>query len=109
MVSGSDPTAVPGGDPHGILAAVHAEVSKAVVGQDAVIWGLLAALLAGGHVILEGVPGVAKTLLAKAVARTLDLRFRRVQLTPDLMPSDVTGNVVLETDGRGRLPPGAGV
>jgi MoxR-like ATPase len=78
------------------LAAVRAEVGKAVVGQDPTVWGLLAAFLVNGHVILEGVPGVAKTLMVKALARTLDLQFRRIQFTPDLMPSDVTGNVVYE-------------
>jgi len=71
-------------------------VEKAVVGQDPVVFGLLAAIIVGGHVILEGVPGVAKTLLAKAVAHSLRLSFQRIQFTPDLMPSDVTGNVVYE-------------
>jgi MoxR-like ATPase len=85
-----------GRDPRAAIGAVHAEVSKVVLGQDAVLWGLLTALLVRGHVILEGVPGVAKTLLANTLAHALDLRFRRVQLTPDLMPSDITGNVVLE-------------
>jgi MoxR-like ATPase len=83
-------------DPRESLAAVRSEVGKVVVGQDAVVWGLLAALLVRGHVILEGVPGVAKTLMVKALARSLDLDFRRVQLAPDLMPSDITGNVVYE-------------
>ena len=78
------------------LDRVREETAKAVVGQDQVVRGLLVALLMRGHAILEGVPGVAKTLLAKSFARALDLRFRRVQFTPDLMPSDVTGNVVLE-------------
>ncbi len=83
------------------LAAVREQVGTVVIGQDEVTSGLLAALLAGGHVILEGVPGVAKTLMAKALARTLRLSFRRVQFTPDLMPSDVTGNLVYEsTTGR---------
>lgn len=83
-------------DPREALNRIRAEVAKAVFGQEAVVWGLLASLLVRGHVILEGVPGVAKTLLAKALARSLDLKFRRIQLTPDLMPSDVTGNVVYE-------------
>jgi MoxR-like ATPase len=105
----ADADAAPGRDPREVLGAVHAEVSKAVMGQDAVLWGLLTALLVRGHVILEGVPGVAKTLLAKALAHALDLRFRRVQLTPDLMPSDITGNVVLEGGRDGQAsgrPPG---
>jgi MoxR-like ATPase len=83
-------------DPRERLHAVRAEVAKAVMGQEEVIDGLLAALLLGGHAIVEGVPGVAKTLTVKALARALDLEFRRIQFTPDLMPSDVTGNVVYE-------------
>jgi MoxR-like ATPase len=66
-----------------------------VVGQQSVLTGLVVALLVKGHVLLEGVPGVAKTLLVKTLAGALDLEFRRVQFTPDLMPSDVTGQVVL--------------
>jgi MoxR-like ATPase len=81
-------------DPRETLEAVRAEVAKAVAGNDDVVDGLLAALLVRGHVLLEGVPGVAKTLTVKALARSLDLEFRRIQLAPDLMPSDVTGNVV---------------
>jgi MoxR-like ATPase len=83
-------------DPRERLLAVRAEIAKAVMGQEDVVSALLAALLLGGHVILEGVPGVAKTLTVKALARALDLEFRRVQFTPDLMPSDVTGNLVYE-------------
>ncbi|MGH2663904.1 MAG: AAA family ATPase [Actinomycetota bacterium] len=78
------------------LDRVRGEVAKAVVGQDQAVRSLLAAVLVRGHVVLEGVPGVAKTLLAKCFARSLDLSFRRIQFTPDLMPSDVTGNVVYE-------------
>ncbi len=84
------------------IVAVSDEVSKVVVGQDGAVSGLLAALLVQGHVLLEGVPGVAKTLLAKALATALDLDFTRVQFTPDLMPSDVTGQLVLD-DGVGEL------
>jgi MoxR-like ATPase len=80
----------------GSLDRVRGEVAKAVVGQDQAVRSLLAAVLVRGHVVLEGVPGVAKTLLAKTFARSLDLSFRRIQFTPDLMPSDVTGNVVYE-------------
>jgi MoxR-like ATPase len=79
------------------LAAVRAEVAKAVKGQEPVVFGVVAALLVHGHVILEGVPGVAKTLLVKALGRSLALDFRRIQFTPDLMPSDVTGNMVYES------------
>ncbi len=85
-------------DPRARLLAVREEVGKVVIGQDDAVWGLLAALLVGGHVLLQGVPGVGKTLLAKAVSRSLDLEFGRVQFTPDLMPSDVTGNLVLDAD-----------
>jgi MoxR-like ATPase len=67
-----------------------------VVGQDGALSGLVAALLARGHVLLEGVPGVAKTLIVKTLAAALDLDFKRVQFTPDLMPSDVTGQLILD-------------
>ena len=76
------------------VTAVRDEVAKAVVGQDSVVTGLLAALLVRGHVLLEGVPGTAKTLLVKALSAALALEQRRVQFTPDLMPSDVTGQVI---------------
>lgn len=78
------------------LDAVRAEVGKAVVGQDAAVSGLLVALLCGGHVLLEGVPGVAKTLLVRSLAASLALDTRRVQFTPDLMPGDVTGSLVYD-------------
>jgi MoxR-like ATPase len=78
------------------LQAVRAEVAKAVVGQDAAVTGLVIALLARGHVLLEGVPGVAKTLLVRALAAALDLHTARVQFTPDLMPGDVTGSLVYD-------------
>ncbi|MTV26832.1 MoxR family ATPase [Nitriliruptoraceae bacterium ZYF776] len=81
------------------LLAVRDEIGKVVVGQDPVVSGLVAALLVRGHVLLEGVPGVAKTLLVTTLARTLQLRATRVQFTPDLMPSDVTGQQVLEPGG----------
>jgi MoxR-like ATPase len=78
----------------GAAARLAAEIAKAVVGQGPAVEQLLSALLAGGHVLLEGVPGVAKTLLAKALARTLHLSFGRVQFTPDLMPADILGTSV---------------
>jgi MoxR-like ATPase len=94
-------------DPRALARSVVAEVGKVVVGQEAVVQGLVCALIVRGHVILQGVPGVAKTLTAKALARSLDLSFRRVQFTPDLMPSDVTGNVVYEAaSGDLRFRPG---
>ena len=88
------------GDPPGApaVARLEAEIAKAVVGQRVAVEQLLSALLAGGHVLLEGVPGVAKTLLAKTLARALDLRFGRVQFTPDLMPSDVLGTSVYRAE-----------
>ncbi|WP_127504173.1 AAA family ATPase [Actinoplanes solisilvae] len=78
------------------LGRLRAEVGKAVVGQDPVVAGVLVALLCGGHVLLEGVPGVAKTLLVRAVSAALDLETRRVQFTPDLMPGDVTGSMIYD-------------
>ena len=93
MVEPSEPSAVSTRD---ALLAVRGEVAKVVVGQDGVLSGLVAAILVRGHVLLEGVPGVAKTLLVKTLAATLDLSFRRVQFTPDLMPSDVIGQVIYE-------------
>lgn len=75
---------------------VRVEVSKAVVGQDGTVTGLLIALLSRGHVLLEGVPGVAKTLLVRSFSRALGLDTRRVQFTPDLMPGDVTGSLVYD-------------
>jgi len=88
------------------LGAVRAEVAKAVVGQDAAVSGLLVALLCGGHVLLEGVPGVAKTLLVRTLAATLDVRTTRVQFTPDLMPGDITGSMVVESGRELTFRPG---
>ena len=79
------------------LGAVRAEVAKAVVGQDAAVSGLVIALLCRGPVLLEGVPGVAKTLLVRALSAALDLDTKRVQFTPDLMPGDVTGSLVYDS------------
>ena len=79
------------------LEALRAEIAKAVVGQDPAVTGLVVALLCRGHVLLEGVPGVAKTLLVRALASALELDTKRVQFTPDLMPSDVTGSLVYDT------------
>ncbi len=85
----------PGG-PRPMIEAIRGEVGKVVVGQDGVLAGFLAALLADGHVLLEGVPGVAKTLLVKTVAATLSVEMSRIQFTPDLMPSDVTGQLMYD-------------
>ncbi|MDG4763933.1 MoxR family ATPase [Solwaraspora sp. WMMD406] len=87
------------GDADEARAALHrlrTEVAKAVVGQDAVVTGLVIALLCRGHVLLEGVPGVAKTLLVRTFAAALDLDAKRLQFTPDLMPGDVTGSLIFD-------------
>jgi MoxR-like ATPase len=84
------------------LAAVRAEVGKAVVGQEAAVSGLIVALLARGHVLLEGVPGVAKTLLVRSLSASLALDTKRVQFTPDLMPGDVSGSTVFDA-GTGKF------
>jgi MoxR-like ATPase len=76
------------------VISVHSEIKKVIVGQDQMVKLIIAALLADGHVLIEGVPGVAKTLTAKLVARCLDTGFSRIQFTPDLMPSDVLGTPV---------------
>jgi len=79
-------------------ARLRGEIAQVIVGQDAVIEELLTALFVGGHCLLVGVPGLAKTLLVSTVARSLSLKFSRIQFTPDLMPSDITGTEVLEED-----------
>ncbi|QCP05271.1 MoxR family ATPase [Brevibacterium sp. CS2] len=79
------------------LEAVRSEVGKAVVGQEPAVDGILLALLCRGHVLLEGVPGVAKTLLVRTIAQALDMASTRVQFTPDLMPGDVTGSMIYDT------------
>ena len=81
-------------------AAVHEEIGKVIVGQEAVVEGTLIALFAGGHVLLEGVPGLGKTLLVRTLGEALDLSFSRIQFTPDLMPADILGtNIVMEVPG----------
>jgi MoxR-like ATPase len=85
------------GNARAALEALRAEIAKAVVGQDPAVTGLVVALLCRGHVLLEGVPGVAKTLLVRALASALELDTKRVQFTPDLMPSDITGSLVYDT------------
>jgi MoxR-like ATPase len=102
MTSSTPPMATPNAVPGGALAAlrdrVAAEVAKVVVGQDEVVDLLLAAAVVSGHVLLEGVPGVAKTLMARAWSAALGLDFRRVQFTPDMLPSDLSGTVTLRFD-----------
>ena len=83
-------------DSRASLMALRDEVGKAVIGQDAAVTGLVIALLCRGHVLLEGVPGVAKTLLVRSLAAALALETKRVQFTPDLMPGDITGSLVYD-------------
>ena len=81
-------------------AALRAEIGKVIVGHDAIVEGTLIALFAGGHVLLEGVPGLGKTLLVRSLSEVLDLSFSRIQFTPDLMPADILGtNIVMEVPG----------
>ena len=84
------------------FAALRAEIGKVIVGQPDIVEGVLTTLFVGGHVLLEGVPGLGKTLLVRTLAQVLDLKFARIQFTPDLMPADITGtNVIGETpDGK---------
>jgi MoxR-like ATPase len=83
------------------LNAVRREIAKVIVGQDDVVEGVLICLLAGGHVLLEGVPGLGKTTLLRTLARTLQLKYSRIQFTPDLMPADIVGSMIMESDERG--------
>ncbi len=83
---------------HSALVSLRTEIGKAVVGQEAAVTGLVIALLCRGHVLLEGVPGVAKTLLMRAFARSLAMEGKRVQFTPDLMPGDITGSLVYDAN-----------
>jgi methanol dehydrogenase regulatory protein len=85
-----------GTDPRDRLVAVRSEVAKAVIGQEAAVTGLVITMLAGGHVLLEGVPGVAKTLLVRSLAQAMDADTKRIQFTPDLMPGDVTGSLIYD-------------
>src|SRR5687768_13296705 len=81
---------------------MRAELQKIIIGQDEVIEQLFAAIFTRGHCLLVGVPGLAKTLMVSTLARILDVAFKRIQFTPDLMPSDITGTNVLEEDDAGR-------
>jgi MoxR-like ATPase len=83
------------------LNAVRREIAKIIVGQDDVVEGVLICLLSGGHVLLEGVPGLGKTTLLRTLARTLRLKYSRIQFTPDLMPADIVGSMIMESDERG--------
>ena len=77
---------------------IETEVGRVIVGQSDVVRHVLVSILAGGHVLLEGVPGLGKTLLVRALGQAMDLEFRRIQFTPDLMPSDILGTEILEED-----------
>ncbi|NBC29056.1 MAG: AAA domain-containing protein, partial [Spirochaetes bacterium] len=77
-----------------MISRVRQEIGKHVVGQDNMIDGLVTGILAGGHVLLEGVPGLAKTLAIKAVASVIDSSFKRIQFTPDLLPADLVGTMI---------------
>ncbi len=85
---------------HEAHTALRAEIGKVIVGHDAIVEGTLIALFSGGHVLLEGVPGLGKTLLVRTLSEVLDLSFNRIQFTPDLMPADILGtNIVMEIPG----------
>ena len=92
------------------LELVRREIGKVIVGQQDVVDGVLVCLLSGGHVLLEGVPGLGKTTLLRTLARVLHLKYSRIQFTPDLMPADIVGSMMIETDERGakslRFQPG---
>jgi len=83
------------------VSAVRREIAKVIVGQDDVVEGVLICLLSSGHVLLEGVPGLGKTTLLRTLARALQLKYSRIQFTPDLMPADIVGSMIMESDERG--------
>ena len=85
-----------------IYAQVTQAIGQVIVGQKDVVEATLTAIFCGGNVLLEGVPGLGKTELVKALSRVLDLEFRRIQFTPDLMPADIIGTQIMSTDGQGR-------
>src|SRR4051812_7816979 len=76
--------------------AIKSEIGKQIIGQEHIVEHLLVCILSGGHALLVGVPGLAKTLLVRTLAQAMDLKFRRIQFTPDLMPADITGTEILE-------------
>jgi MoxR-like ATPase len=96
----------PPGPEHGLAdlaAAARREIARVIVAQDELVEQVLVALFAGGHVLIEGVPGTAKTLLVRVIARIFDCDFKRVQFTPDLMPADITGTNILIEEGGSRV------
>src|ERR1700749_3499946 len=82
--------------------AVRSEIGKVIVGHDDVVHGVLTAMFIGGHCLLEGVPGLGKTMLVRTLSEVLDLKFNRIQFTPDLMPSDILGTNIINEDENGR-------
>jgi len=85
---------------HNVIARLRAEVSRAIIGQQPVVDRLIAALLIRGHVLVEGLPGLAKTLLVKTLAASIAATFKRIQFTPDLLPADITGTLIFDPAGR---------
>jgi MoxR-like ATPase len=89
---------------HDVIARLRTEVGRAVIGQEAIVDRLVIALLIRGHVLLEGVPGLAKTLLVRTLAGAIDASFHRIQFTPDLLPADITGTLIFDPAGRAFTP-----
>lgn len=85
-----------------VIQKIRAEIGRVIIGQEQVVEQVLIAMLAGGHALLEGVPGLGKTLLVRTVARSLELQFSRIQFTPDLMPADIIGTNIISPDEEGR-------
>src|SRR5688500_11112548 len=85
---------------HEVIARLRREVGRVVIGQDAIVNRLVIAILIRGHVLVEGLPGLAKTLLVKTLAAAIDATFKRIQFTPDLLPADITGTQIFDPAGR---------
>src|ERR1700687_1565252 len=81
---------------------LQAEIGKVIVGHAEIVHGVLTCLFVGGHALLEGVPGLGKTLLVRTLSQSLDLKFNRIQFTPDLMPSDIIGTNIINDDSEGK-------
>ena len=93
-------------DFHESFKRAREEISRVIVGQENVIEGVLTAIFCGGNVLLEGVPGLGKTELVKALSKVLELEFNRIQFTPDLMPADIIGTKMMSTNEQGTVPGG---
>src|SRR5881409_390285 len=107
----ASPQNVPGVDPQvqqlcdsfrADYRAVQKEIAKAIVGHEDIVDGVLTCLFVGGHALLEGVPGLGKTALIRSLAQALNLKFSRIQFTPDLMPADITGTNIIQENEAGR-------